>query len=154
MASRRSYNRSRAPRRRMFWARRAGIITLTTDNLASQQSLLADFQTEYGADLFGFTVTRIVGHYTYWTADAPTLSTTYNLSVGIRVDESSDTQGIDDVQQGDRIPVNDPHVDWMYARNNLGTTTESTTVSTAEQAALNRVELDLKAQRRMAPRTG
>ena len=42
----------------MFWARRAGLVTISEDNLASQQSLLADFQAEYDADLFGFTVTE------------------------------------------------------------------------------------------------
>ena len=127
-------------------------VTLTEAKSASQQSLLATFQEAYDADLFGFTVTRIIGHYTYWTSDATDVSTTYNLSVGIRVDETSDTQGIDDTQQSDRLPINDPHVDWMYARNNLGITYGTTASATTDQTAIaanNRVELDLRAQRRM-----
>ena len=150
--SRYSNRRGSAPRRRLFWARRAGLVTLTEANLASQQSLLATFQEAYDADLFGFTVTRIIGHYTHWTSDATDVSTTYNLSVGIRVDETSDTQGIDDTQQSDRLPINDPHVDWMYARNNLGITYGTSASATTDQTAIqanNRVELDLRAQRRL-----
>ena len=149
MARRRTSNyRRSAPCRRMFWARRAGLVTLTEDNVASQQSLLADFQAEYDADLFGFTVTRIVGHYTHWTSGSELVSTSYNLSVGIRVDESVDTENVTDERQSARLPINDPHVDWMYARNNLGIThgTDSAEIDIAQG---NRVELDLRSQRRL-----
>ena len=59
-----------------------------------------------------------------------------------------DTQSITDERQSARLPINDPHVDWMYARNNLGIThgTDSAEIDVAQG---NRVELDLRSQRRL-----
>ncbi len=148
----RSYNRGRrstAPRRRLFWARRQSLLQFTETNQATPQNLLGPFQEAYGADLFGFTVTRIVGHYTWWTADDQTTATTYNFSVGIRTDEQEQAAGDTDTRQQQQIPANSPHDDWMYVRNNLGIASGTGAPEEVEQSALNRIELDLKSQRRL-----
>lgn len=148
MARRRnSYRRSSAPKRRLFWARRAGLITFSPANYAGIYDLLGDFQEEYGADLFGFTVTRILGNYTFWAAPEST-TTTFNLSTGIRVDDESEISGSTAGWRASKVPIQDPHVDWMWARNNLGFH-PSESEEAASIAPLNRVNLDLRSQRRL-----
>lgn len=149
MARRRNTNARRSggqSRRRLFWARRNGLISFPEGNLGSQQDLLSTFQAAYDADLFGFTVTRVVGHYTWWVSEAQAVSTTFNLSVGIRIDEQVDTTGITDERQQNRLPANDPFADWMYVRNNLGVAGGTTSENAPYR---NTVELDLRSQRRL-----
>lgn len=148
MARRRNSNRGRsAPRRRMFWARRAELSTLNADGYAFSHDLLQDFQDAYSADLFGFTVTRVVGHFTWW-ASAQTVATTFNLSMGLRVDDSNQVQSVPADQRVGTLPIRDPFVDWMWVRNNGGATVGETDAP-ALQMANNRVELDLRSQRRL-----
>ena len=151
MASRRHSNARRsAPRRRLFWARQTGLRNLTPNNQATHLDLLYDFQQIYGADLFGITVTRIVGHYTYYSTENAAVSTTYNFSVGIRVDGQSHwTSDVPDEDQVEQIPINNPLEDWMYVRNNLGIVGGAGDDTEVAQAAANRVEVDLRAQRRV-----
>lgn len=148
MARRRnSVPRRSAPRRRLFWARRSGLATFTSTNYAGIYDLLGPFQEEYGADLFGFTVTRILGTVQHWAAPETT-STTYNLSTGIRVDDQSEIEGSAASDRLQRLPVNDPHTDWMWARNNLGFHAGET-MEPATLAYYNRFTLDLRSQRRL-----
>lgn len=151
MARRRTSNRGRSGtnRRRLFWARRTALSAFTAADRAASYNLLADFETAYGADLFGFTVTRIIGHYTYWTTSNTGVATTYNVSTGIRVDDESEIDGSTEAEQIARLPVNDPFTDWMFARNNIGVTTTTGDPAQGFQLALNRVDLDLRSQRRL-----
>lgn len=152
MAARRtrSYRRT-APKRRLFWARTHGLQDLTTADSASTGDLLNDFQTQYGADLFGFTVTRIRGHISVQVAGQPDVSSPYNLSYGIRVDDESEITGGTDANQQDRLPANDPFADWMYIRNLWAIAPGSTSVepSPTTQLFQNRVEIDIRSQRRL-----
>lgn len=139
----------------MFWARRVNLVSFTDDNLAAYGNLLSDFNSAYGANLFGFTVTRIRGHFTWWAADSTDVSTSYNLSVGIRPDERVDaaatTQIADtDAEQVLKTPFEDPYSDWMYVRNCLGITDSVQTHSSTREAAENTVEVDIKAQRKFS----
>lgn len=149
MARRRYSNRGRsnANRRRLFWARRSNLSTFSASNYAGIYDLLGPFQTAYDADLFGFTVTRIIGHYQYWAAPQAT-TTTFNVSTGIRIDDQSEIEGSDASWRLGKLPVNDPHVDWMWSRNNLGFH-PSESEEPASVSPLTRVELDLRSQRRL-----
>lgn len=145
----------RLPKRNLFWARFTTLRTFTETNLATVLNPLAQFNEEYGANLFGFTVTRIRGHYTWATSDGTDVNTTYNLSFGIRPDESVDSSAGNadtDDEQLAKIPVNDPYSDWMYVRNNVASTlgTGSGDYSFAQQLRDNRVELDIRSQRRFS----
>lgn len=154
MARRRTSNgrRSNANRRRLFWARRTELNQFQAADLAQSNNLLEDFEGAYGADLFGFTITRIVGFYTWWAPNTTATSTTFTVSAGIRVDDESEIAGSTDTEQVARLPINDQFVDWMYARNNLGAT-QSTSAPTGPdvpfQISRNMVELDLRSQRRL-----
>lgn len=159
----RRYNRrpvGRGQKRDMFWARRTGLITFDTANQASIVSLLGDFNQAYGANLFGFTVTRIRGHFTHFTTSTVEPSTSYRMSVGIRKDERIDAStaaggvtGIADTdpEQSVKQPFEDPYSDWMYARNCLGIVgSAGDEWASGDQVANNRVELDLKSQRKFS----
>lgn len=143
--------RKTGPKRNMFWARRTELITMEEGNLSTTHSLLANFNTVYGANLFGFTVTRIRGHYTWWTPDSQDVSTSFNLSFGIRTDETADFEvANEDGEQTARTPFEDPYADWMYVRNSLGITDSVQTHSSTREAAENIVELDIKSQRKLS----
>jgi hypothetical protein len=149
MARRRNTNsrRSSGPRRRLFWARSTDVAQYSEGSPARWSNLLGQFNADYGADLFGFTVTRIVGHYSWFAADSQDVSTAYRLPVGIRVDEQSES--IAGNARLDKLPINDPNADWMYVRNNYGITDSVQTHSSTRENAENRVELDLRSQRRL-----
>lgn len=159
----RRYNRrpvARGQKRDMFWARRTGTLALDANNQASIISLLGPFNQAYGANLFGFTVTRIRGHFTHYAPGTVEPSTSYRLSLGIRKDEridastaAGDVVGIadQDSEQAVKQPYLDPYSDWMYVRNAfgiVGSTGDQT--ATQVQVGLNRVELDVKSQRKFS----
>lgn len=146
----RSNRRRTVPKRRMFWVRYSGLFQYNSEQQAAIGDMLSQFQADYGADLFGFTVTRIRGYYTFWAPNQPDVTTSANLSLGIRIGTENAVPATD-AEQAELIPINDEYADWMYTRNNLllmpGST--SLTPTPSEQAMGNRVELDLKAQRRL-----
>lgn len=151
----RSYNRRprRAlPKRNMFWARSFGTVALGSDNTATQAGLLNSFNEEFGASLFGFTVTRIRGYWTHYTPDVEEPSTTYHMSLGIRTDERIDAGQADtDPEQLQRSPFEDPYSDWMYARNSVGIRpSPGDLTSTGVQLGLNKEQVDIKSQRKLS----
>lgn len=151
MARRRtSYRRGSAPRRRMFWARAHNLATLSETNQAQVFNLLSPYQASANTDVEGVTVTRIRGHYTWWSA-AQAINTSFNLGVGIIVQDQSVYAQLDtDPEQQATAPW-DEHGqfrDWMYVRNNLGITDPASGEDQSATIAANRVELDLKSQRR------
>ncbi len=151
MARRGSYYRrprGRGPKRNLFWARSSQLQTLEDGAQSNTTDLLGNFQTEYGADLFGFTVTRILGFYTWYTTSSPTAETSYILSAGIRMDENSEVAGSNNTEKTARLPLNDPYADWMWARNEIGISASDTYTRLNEQVANNTKYLDLKSQRR------
>lgn len=161
MATRRNYRTRRpAPKRNMFWARRTELVPYTNTNQGSIISLLSNFNSAYGASLFGFTVTRIRGHYTWYTAGVGEPSTTSRLSVGIRTDERSDAAtastgvvGIADTdpEQAVKAPYSDPYADWMYARNDLLIFPSTGDASpTQQQIRDNMTQVDIKSQRKLS----
>jgi len=150
MARRRSSNGRRmgsSSRRRLFWARFDGQQTFTTGNDGLVVNLLADFETAYGADLFGFTITRIVGNFTH-ASNAGTAAAGYTLGVGLRIeDEQSVSNTNTDAEQIALAPQNDQFSDWMFARVMHGAVTGATDYALALQES--RYEIDLRSQRRL-----
>lgn len=154
MARRRHSNSrgSSSNRRRLFWARTCQTFSITPNNRAQPIDLLYAFQQAYGADLFGFTVTRIVGHVTHWSMGGSSSNAAYTYSSGIRVDDQNQWTSTDtDARQLALVPYNDPYSDWMWVRNSEGYATTGTASADAvwQQQKSNRVELDLRAQRRL-----
>lgn len=154
----RSYRKS-GPRRRMFWARETGFASFNANNLAGVSNLLQRFEGEYGADLFGFTVTRIRGHMSHFMDSTLTepVQTTEWITRGIMVESESDIATMDDQAVFQNTPYTSPHDDWMWARNQVGVTPpsqvgtglEARQQTFAQQLAENRFEFDLKSQRRL-----
>lgn len=131
----------------MFWVRFTNSFTASSGNDAEIVNLLSDFQTEYGADLFGFTVTRIVGNFKT-RASGGTVPDTVRVSSGIRVEDQQAIANTNtDTEQGELSPFFDPYTDWMWARN------EYHVNSAASEAAVvlntSRVDIDLRSQRRL-----
>jgi hypothetical protein len=125
---------------------------VTQSNRAQPIDLLYGFQQAYGADLFGFTVTRIVGHVTHWGAGGPSTQLAYTYSAGIRVDDQNQwTPSDTDARQLALTPYHDPYSDWMWTRNSVGAapTGSASAAAINDQQAHNRVELDLRSQRRL-----
>lgn len=151
MARRRSsYRRGSAPRRRMFWARAHNLATLSETNTAQVINLLSPYQASANTDVEGVTVTRIRGHYTWWSG-AQATNTSFNLGTGIIVQDQSVAAQLDtDPEQNATSPwdADGQYRDWMYVRNNLGITEPATGENQSAAVAANRVELDLKSQRR------
>lgn len=153
MASRRSVRRGSGTRRRMFWARELIDETVSFTDRAQIVDLLLRFSTEYGADLFGFTVTRIVGNLTYWQDSAdPDGGEPQGVSVGIRVEDRASVQAIDtSAERLTTIPASDPFSDWMYVTNRYYNGFAGGTIGSVQSliSTENRWEIDLKAQRRL-----
>lgn len=152
MARRRtSYRRGSAPRRRMFWARAHNLATLSESNYAQTLNLMSPYQESAASDVEGVTVTRIRGHYT-WFASGQAVSQTFNLGLGIIVQDQSVAGQLDTESEQQATAPWDQYGqfrDWMYVRNNLGVTPTSEIGATSpEELSTNRVELDLKSQRR------
>ena len=120
MARRRYSNRGRSggqSRRRLFWARRRVNLVYTDTERAYPTDLLSEFQAAYDADLFGFTVTRVLGTVCLWTEESD-VETSRWWSGGIRVADSAGVNEADtDPEQLNLTPANNPHADWMYATN-------------------------------------
>ena len=79
--------------------------------------MLSEFQAAYDADLFRFTITRVIGTVVVWTEESD-VETSRWFSLGFRVADSATVAEADtDTEQLNLTPNNNPHADWMYARN-------------------------------------
>lgn len=150
MARRRSY-RSAAPKRRLFWVRFSDFTYPGDGGGAVRASnLLESFEEEYGAQLFGFTVTRIRGSLQVWDRGNPAGGTEPLLhwaSAGIRVcDDAAIEQADEDGEQASLIPQVDKHADWMWVTNKMVATEESTQYAPTPRLDM---DIDVKAQRRI-----
>lgn len=142
---------SNRPKRNLFWARTSHLFHITTTNRAQPVDLLYNFQERYDADLIGFTVTRIVGHMTHWAQSGATNAYTY--SAGIRVDDNSQwSEQDEDSYQLNQVPYRNPYSDWMWVRNSEGYFPggDASNASVLSQMHDNRVEIDLRSQRRLS----
>lgn len=146
--ARRTRRNLRSDRRRLFWARETNWSRF--DPPAETQvfgftplNLLGRFESDYGADLFGFTITRIRGHVKI-QYDATTTQIRNEFSWGIR---KSSQRAMDELDSpADRAgitPLSDPHADWMLAQADMGQ------LSDTSEWKEYRWDVDLKAQRRM-----
>lgn len=147
MARRRNL-RSSAPRRRMFWANANELFSAgpSAAPVSSEPyDLLANFREDYGADLFGFTVTRIRGLLRF-AYDQTTVVERHDASFGIRVANDNLPDVVND--EAERLliaPTGDPHADWMWLYNDSHYTNVAATGSYAQYE----VPIDIKAQRRL-----
>lgn len=136
------------PKRRMFWARRYVSETVTgTTNVSFISDLLSEFESAYGADLFGFTVTRIRGNFAFYSQSADTSPGTYTYSSGIRIGTDSQI-GDTDAEQAASDPFTDPFADWMWVRN-FTAPYPSTTALAAGNPGYVHFDVDIKSQRRL-----
>lgn len=131
----------------MFWVRTNNQFAASAANSAGIVDVLAGFNTAYGADLFGFTITRIVGNMTMTSSDtAP--APPYMWSVGLRVEDGSTIAAVNtDAEQRTLAPDEDPYSDWMYATNRHGFSTSEGNVGLS--SGPNRWEIDIRSQRRL-----
>lgn len=147
MARNRRSSRRTAPRRRMFWATTNTLFSAgpTTAPVPSAPfDLLEQFSDEYGADLFGFTVTRIRG-FIRFAYDTTSVVERHDASFGIRVgDEVSMNNATTEQNRIDLIPTFDKHADWMWVYEDSHYT-NTTGIPWAQYP----VEVDIKAQRRI-----
>ena len=97
-------SRGTSQRRKLVWARSITSNLVLAGNGTTNDPLLADFQTTYGAQLIGCTVVRIRG----WLKVSSTLPEDEFVVVGIRV--ITDTETLPAAAG----PIVDPHADWMY----------------------------------------
>ena len=131
---------SRGTSRKFVWARHFFAGTMTGDALASD--LLSQFETDYGAQLIGCTITRIRGYMYAIASDAET-DTLNAFRAGIRV-----STGNLDISSGvpDQSPWTDENADWMAWEPFATVNTPST--ATADDPLSARL-IDVKAQRRL-----
>lgn len=141
-----------APKRRLFWVRKRSF-KFPGDGAgnAFRTNLLDQFEEEYGAQLFGFTVTRIRGHLSVWpqsTEDFP-VGTPVTYSAGIRVvDDAAIEQADTDETHVPLLPMQDHHADWMWlTRETIMTPPDF--VGAGQPFGVMRHEIDVKAQRRI-----
>lgn len=131
---------SRGTSRKFVWARHFLATTMTGDAQASD--LLSQFETDYGAQLIGCTITRIRG-YMYAVAQDAETDTLNAFRAGIRV-----SSGFLDISSPvpDQSPWTDENADWMawepFATVNAPVTADSSSVLVARM-------IDVKAQRRL-----
>lgn len=127
-------------RRKFVWARcfKTGTVP-AGDSL--NYALLNQFESEYGADLIGATITRIRGTMVLFpAAETATVDTT--LQVGIRVfTENVENPNPDVTSSG----AEDEHSDWMYWKPVM---LFSETFTDPYYAAA-RWEIDVRSQRKM-----
>lgn len=148
MARNRRSSRRTVPRRRMFWADSTSLFTAgptTAPTPLEPVDLLEQFGAEYGADLFGFTVTRIRGRIT-WAYDQTTVVERHDASFGIRVADEGAINNL--TTEDDRVqisPTFDKHADWMWVHQD----THYTNLSAGWMYAQYSVDVDIKAQRRI-----
>lgn len=146
--NRRSSRRSSNPRRRLFWAQFSSVLTAgptTAPVPMAPQNLLETFEDDYGADLFGFTVTRIRGLIRF-AYDQTTVVERHDVSFGIRIAAQSSVENADEeLEQLNLSPAGDPHSDWMWVYND----THYTHLDGSPQYAEYPVEVDIRAQRRL-----
>lgn len=153
MARRRMARRA-APQRRLFWATYNVATTLGSNNRAAIGDMLSDFNADYGADLVGFTVTRIRGTISWGPAGQAAAPWGW-YSVGIRKGNEKGMSIADtDEEQIALQPSQDPHGDWMYQRMTSAwvpstQTGEGHDVQLAVQLGAWVNEIDIKAQRRL-----
>jgi len=149
MARRRYNNRGRSSsgtRRRLFWARRRVNLTYTDTERAYPTDLLSEFQAAYDADLFGFTVTRVLGTVVVWTEEN-NVETSRWFSLGFRVADTATVDEADtDAEQLNLTPNNNPFADWMYARNQPIWFSPSSTGLSRQPVQF---EIDNRSQRRL-----
>ena len=111
MARRRYSNRGRSggqSRRRLFWGSAAGQPRAHDTERAYPTDLLSEFQAAYDADLFGFTVTRVLGTVCLWTEESD-VETSRWWSGGIRVADSAGVNEADtDPEQLNLTPLTTP----------------------------------------------
>lgn len=149
MATRNRRSRT-APRRRLFWAQTNTVFNAGPTAAPVPMApldLLTGFQEDYGADLFGFTITRIRGliRFAYDNTD---VVERHDASFGIRVADERAVLNSDgsEVDQINLSPSGDPHADWMWIYNDTHYTATAATSSTYPQYLR---EIDIKAQRRL-----
>lgn len=157
MARRTRNFRRQLPKRNLFWTRITQNGEFQEDDVAAQVNLLSTFESEYGAKLYGFTVERIRGHYTFWCPNDESgtgLSAPAGIiSYGIRKDERRDSSQPDwgiadtDEEQADKIPTGDPYADWMFVRNQAFAIAG---MNEDQQVALHRQEIDIKSKRKLS----
>lgn len=107
---------ARGPKRNLFWARTSVTHSPSSpDDLSFRFDLLSDFNTVYGASLFGFTVTRTIIHLDNWTGDATT-QTRLPWGAGIRVADRVIEDSVVDTESEQQMqdPISDPYADWMF----------------------------------------
>lgn len=144
--------RAVAPKRRLFWVRKRSY-KYPGDGAgnAFRTNLLDQFEEEYGAQLFGFTVTRIRGHLSVWvnsSEDFPA-GTPVTYSAGIRVvDDASIEEDDTDAEHVPLLPMQDHHADWMWLTRETCFTPPDL-ISSNQPVLAHRHEIDVKAQRRI-----
>lgn len=149
MARRRYNNRGRSSsgtRRRLFWARRRVNLTYDGTERAYPTDMLSEFQAAYDADLFGFTITRVLGTVVVWTEEN-NVETSRWFSLGFRVADTATVEEADtDAEQLSLTPNNNPFADWMYARNQPIWFSPSSTGLSRQPVQF---EIDNRSQRRL-----
>lgn len=123
----------------MVWAR--SITTGATVATVSpvKQNLLANFETEYGANLIGATVTRIRGVVVAGNNVSPAVSS--QMLLAVRVGNDAEASG----QLSDGF--NQPYLDWMAWEPFIYQALPAAP-QTSDSPALSRL-IDVKAQRKL-----
>ena len=121
MARRRYNNRrsrsSSGTRRRLFWARRRVSLTYTDAERAYPPTCSQSSRQPTMPTSSEFTITRVIGTVVVWTEESD-VETSRWFSLGFRVADSATVAEADtDTEQLNLTPNNNPHADWMYARN-------------------------------------
>lgn len=150
MARNRRSSRRSIPRRRMFWAATTQVQTISAGTTApvaiDPVNLLEQFEADYGADLFGFTITRIRGLIRV-AYDQTEVVERHDVSFGIRVSTDNAIQvGESNAERVLLSPSGDPHADWMWVHNDTHYTSLN---ANGETYAQYPIEIDIKAQRRL-----
>lgn len=132
----------RANRRKFVWARNFNSTAITGDAVGTD--LLSEFETAYGAQLIGCTITRIRGYFFAWGSNtAAEAQDAYRM--GIRV-----TTGFLELNplDQDNSPWNDDWADWM-AWEPFATVPALAGAQLLGDGVLNARMIDVRAQRRL-----
>lgn len=138
MATRRRTGSS-TTRRKLVWARHSTTGATVSTVLPIKVNLLDQFETRYGANLLGATVTRIRGLIVCGNNISP--SATGQLKFAARIGAASEVGG--DLND----PVTQPYLDWMLWEP-FSYLSLPDTPQTVDSMALSRV-IDVKSQRRL-----
>lgn len=137
---------SRGPKRRLIWAENYNSVTISDDNQAGVGNLLSQFENALGAEMLGYTVTRILGEYSWWSSGGSQVDAVRFFHGGIRVGDDVTMDQVDEDVE-DQAVARAPYSDWMYRR--VTPWVQTAGVEQQTQAFYNRQVIDIRSKRRI-----